>query len=119
MSADKDTSGIKNHHWRLSDPRQRDRRQQVAKRYCYAKHCADQNVAAHERIAVAAREQTAPRDDPLRPALAHKRFQGDVEQPQETHGEPALGEVDQKEIKLVFEPAVVVFAEQPIQHAGR
>src|SRR5215472_7021773 len=45
----------------------------------HAQHDAEQNVAAHQRIAESPGEQAAPRDHGVWPALPHPRFEGKVE----------------------------------------
>ena len=48
---------------------------------------ADEHVASHERIANAARQQSAPSDHGFRPDAAHVRFERDIQQPRERRDE--------------------------------
>ena len=48
---------------------------------------ADQHVASHERIANAARQQSAPSDHGFRPDPADVRFERDIQQPHEGRDE--------------------------------
>ena len=56
-----------------------------------AKHRSEQKVAANERIANAACQQTTPRNNSIGPASPNERLERNVKHPKESRGEPGPG----------------------------
>ncbi len=73
---------------------------------------AEQQVAADERVADAAGEQPAPRDDGLRPVLADVGLDRDVEEPAQRRHRQRVADREEEEAHLL-EPEEVVASAEP------